>query len=253
MSTRCLSMRLASTLPLFVLASACGGPAATPALGNSRGAAPQVARVTVPCPTGDALTALARTAWDNPAGTITARCVELFVGGQALWLVEGSVEHALGDDGEAVDLDRALVVAATGATLSKQLDTDQPTGVLDKMMGEGYTAVDLDGDGNDELIDITGWGHGGTQSLSLLVWRIDGNQLRAAGTLAMLDDNSAAVEDEAEIRTCRAEHKLVDGPDGGKRIELNATWAGGPDPTDCPLEGRHVYAWDGQGLVEVHD
>ena len=238
--------RVAIVLGLAAFGLGCGG-ASGRGVEHRGGAAAR--GDTPPCPTADALTALARGAWELADGTVQVECAALWAEGQAWWYLDGAVEREDPDEGWSVDMGRALVAAASGATAWREVDTGMPPATLDRSISGDFTAVDLDGDGSDELLTVSGYSHGGHEETALHVYRVAGGAVVAAGRLPLSADNAAAVEDEADMILCRGEHRLVAGPGGATRIEITATWIGAVEPDACPPEGRRVYRWTGEALV----
>ena len=218
-------------------------PVATPPIHGA--ASPQpAARTVVPCPTGDALTALARKVFAVPAGEheLEAQCATFFAGGKPLWIVDGAFQA------ELVELRTALVAAGGDQVLGIK------TGASDEFpLADSYEVADLDGDGSDELlVKNTEGGHGHAYDvLHIHTWR-DG-KLAEVGTLALRYENTGAVSlgDEKKQKWCQAERKLVAGPAGTRRIDLVGKRKGIRDEDGCPLPGHHVYSFDGRSITEV--
>lgn len=200
----------------------------------------------VPCPAD--LEAIARTAWEVEAGTVTAQCTALVAGGQARWYLEGYVEVE-GDDGFAVQAHQALLLAGGREVTWKQAQTDLPPSVMERDASGRPEPVDLDGDGSDELVQQVGWSHGGHEERSVVVISIVDSQVRIGPAMPLTTDNSAAVDDGDAAITCTGEFGVIPGPEGTRRIVLTGPEEG--DGETCARPGRHVYSWDGRSLVEV--
>jgi hypothetical protein len=236
--------------PIPILCAACGAAATAPPVVANDPPPPVSVREVTACPTGAELDAVAGRAFarDGELGVI---CTSLWAG-EPLWLLDGYVDVPYDDAGEhgGITLATAVVTPAGEVTWSL-IDDGYPPAVLDKKAGGEWTAIDLDGDGDDELLVIDGWMSHGYESLSLRVYDVVGRALVASTELPMVDDNSGAVETEQEWEICRAEHRLVDDGAGGTLIEVIAD----PRPTKsgegCPAPGTHRYRWDGKALVEV--
>jgi hypothetical protein len=237
-------MHRLACLPL-VVAAACGGTASHDTLGNT-GTPRATAGQRVPCPEGPALEAAAGKAWSVDAAPVTATCVAVW-SGEPLWLLDGWV-----DRDASVDLFTALVTP-DGAVKSVSSDLELPPGAIMRS-GTTYAAVDLDGDGRDELLLEHSYDHGGYSQSSLSAAAIgpDGKLVvSTAPPIALSSDNTAADPDPADAYSCDATHRLVDRPGGGTLIEIEAAPATGTANDSCPAPGRHVYRWDGARLVEA--
>lgn len=237
-------MKAITTMCIAIGAAAACGPAApgqATTVGNSGTAAPAKAAAT-PCPEGEALAETARAAWKKGAGSIYATCVAVSSGGETLWYLDGYFEPEPNDD-YMVGMWTALVTPAGEVRWADGAD-DFPYGVVMKDASGGHQAVDLDGDGNDEIVFVGGYSHGGYDSYMLGVLKVGASGVQAAeGEVALSHDNSAAEPDPSELATCDATHELVDA--GGKK-HIRITYAG-----DCERTGPVTYAYDGKALVEV--
>jgi hypothetical protein len=231
-------MRIAAAL--LLAAAACGPKAASTSSTPSNtppGQPPFM--VAGPCPAGEDLARLALQAWGKTGGTATAECVELRVKGEILWLVDGWHEPPESEDSMTVGSWSALVTPA-GEVRWAEGDDELPFGALMKDMPGAWRAVDLDGDGTDEVLHELGYSHGGYTDTSLVVARIaDGKLLYGNTDIPLSSDNSAAVEDEAEMVMCTGTWEVTP-PD------VSITYEG-----DCERPGRKVYRWNGTSLVET--
>lgn len=241
------------TLTVSLLASGvlagCGSKAAAP-IGNTTTAPSGKGRVE--CPTGDALTATAAEHFAPgakvPAGDLGATCVAVYTD-RALWVLDGW--HASPTE-DGIALVTALVDPTTGTAMwsTGVGDFSYPPGAIDRMIGAGMSAVDLDGDGRDEIVNISGTSAQGYESESLSVLTIGPAGLVAAGEIPFSDDNSAADPDSADLQSCGTEWKLIAGPEGAKHLDLTVT-SSAPSGGGCLSPGHHVMRWTGKELVEV--
>ena len=241
-------------LTVSVLASGlligCGSKAAAP-ISNTATATPS-GKDRLPCPTGDALHATAAQYFAAgatvAAGDLGATCVAVYTD-RALWVLDGWHQSPTED---GVALVTALVdpAAKQAVWTSGAGDFSYPSGAVDRMIGAGMTAVDLDGDGGDELVNISGSSAQGYETASLSILTIGPEGLNAAGEIPFTDDNSAADPDPADAQSCSTEWKLVAGPDGAKHLDLTVT-ASTPQHGGCLAPGHHVMRWTGTELVEV--
>jgi hypothetical protein len=191
-----------------------------------------------PCPEGADLNALALSAWGKTGGTATAECIALRVKGEILWLVDGWYEPPESEDSMYVGSWSALVTPA-GEVRWAEGDDELPFGALMKDASGAWRAIDLDGDDTDEVLHEVGYSHGGYTDTSLVVARVDGGKLVYGDTeIPLSSDNSAAVEDEAEMVMCTATWEVTP-------PEVVITYEG-----DCERPARKVYRWNGTSLVD---
>jgi len=229
----------ALVLALALAPAACGGK-------STSVARPRPAPT--PCPTDEALSAAAIAAWQQGPGEATATCAPLVVGGKPLWLLTGFLAKGGGDEESSLGAWTAIVEPG-GAVVGVDGEGDVPWGVYEHTTGDEWTAADLDGDGDDELIDVAGYAHMGFDSTNLGVSRVKAGHLIAVGDrIDLSEDNSAAVDpDDPETGTahsCTGTWSLV--PAGREQhlaIELSGDG-------DCP-HGRKVLRLAGDALVEV--
>jgi hypothetical protein len=180
---------------------------------------------------------LARTAWRKGAGTVMADCVAAWVGGETIWMIDGMFEPEPNDEWE-VGTWTALVTPNGEVRWADGVD-DNPASILERMYDDGHQAVDLDDDGNDEIVYVTHYSHHSDETY-LNVLAIVGDRVEnAAGEgLALSHDNSAWADDQNDIRTCNAQHAIVD-----RRIVV--TYEG-----QCDVTGTVTYRYDGARLIQ---
>lgn len=235
---------------LFVVAGALAGLAACGPKGTKT-TPPPSGKDRIACPDGDALSEAAKTYFaggNADSADVSASCVAVYTD-RPLWVLDGWHESPTQ---EGVALVTALVDPASkqAVWVSGAGDFSFPPGAIDRMTGPGMSAADLDGDGKDELISITGTSAQGYDVESLSVLVIGATGLTTAGEIPFLEDNSAADPDPSELISCSTEWKLVAGPDGTKQLDLTVT-AQTPGESSCLAPGHHVMKWTGHELVEV--
>lgn len=223
--------------------AACGtAPSRPTTVDNQREPDDTTRAAATPCPADAALTEAARAAWGKGAGTVNAICVAASVGGETLWMLDGYFEPEPNDD-YMVGIWTALVTP-TGEVRWVDGSDDNPYGVVMKDASGGYQAIDLDGDGNDEIVSVGGYSHGGYDSYTLIVQKVTPAGLESVeGEVPLSHDNSAADPDPSELATCDAQHELVD---AGAAKHIRITYAG-----DCERTGTVTYALEGKALIEV--
>ncbi len=178
MITRCPVPRFGLALAV-VVAAACGPAAPTTAPGGSatlpRANASPAAADAGACPGGEALATLVRAEYAVPTAPLArVTCTAVRQGGPR-WFVDGW--HALppGDpDGEAWAVVAILVDAVTRRVVWR----DPYGGVGLVAPSPRRAAVDLDGDGRDELVVLRGY-PAGTKSLAVERWDVDEGWIQA--------------------------------------------------------------------------
>lgn len=230
-------------------ALACGAPAAPVTPANTPDPAAPSGKHRLDCPTAAGLEALARTVFAAPTGAVDVTCTALYHGGPR-WLLDG---WHLPDDGDGVAMVSALIDAERQAPLwvDGAGQFDFPSGFHDKVTVDEKTAVDLDADGADELIAITGSASQGYEEQTLAVMVVTATGLTQAGAVPFALDDSGADLPAAEHKACATTWTLAAGPDGTKQLALTVTGHGRLEAGDCLAPGRHLLRWDGQALVEA--
>ena len=215
-------MRRMGMFAIMSTTAACGGAAPAGPVVNQGGGG-GVAKITAtPCPETAALEKLARTSWkkDGVNGRISVDCAALVVGGQTRWYLEGGFEPEPNDDW-TVGLWSSLVTPE-GETRWVEGDDEMPGHAMERGGIATMQGVDLDGDGSDELLMESQYMHGGHDESWLLVAKVTDDKVQIVTSdsgLALSSDNSAAVEDEAEIRSCNATQAVV-AAGGAKHIQI---------------------------------
>lgn len=172
----------------------------------------------VKCPSENALTKHLRERWGlQPRAEIAAACVPGHFGG-AGWIVDAS--------------------ASDGGSLASALFVLQPScgALTDAALRPGsredaqYEAIDLDGDGVDEVIVRS--------ADSLEARRVSEGRLRHAGKIRIALDDGAV--------TCTGKVRYVNRPGGGFFVEIDATRSA---PSDlCLADGTHRFELTALGL-----
>jgi hypothetical protein len=206
----------------IVPAAACGGSPA-PALTNTASPGGVAA-----CPADAELAALGRRTWGS--ATENAWCVALRRGTASYWWIAAEVAAPAGDD--AMDgKPRAWALVGTDGTVAwKHTDPASPFGFeLSRQ-----DAVDLDGDGIDEVVYHQRFGEGGVFATELVVVSVTGEPRFATTHLGggSIDGGD-----------CDAGYQVV--PAGrARRVEITRTGA-------CDtLAARERLRWDGHALAK---
>ncbi len=231
--------------------AACGPTVTRPKIGNDVPARGKSHAAATPCPSGDALTAAALAAWNKTAGTVEAQCAAMWVDGRSIWLVAGWWMPPEGGDPEEGIGSWTGLLTADGHALWSDGQDGLPSGAMDRGGTDQYKAVDLDGDGNDEVIYEVAYDHGGYAQSSLVAAAIRDDKLLAGKELPLSYDNSAADVDPQDAVTCQATYEVIDGPNGTRRVAITGEHQTGNGGDSCAPTGRHVYQWNGEALVEV--
>jgi hypothetical protein len=205
---------------------ACGRGASTPrSLVN---VAPALARIACPSPADD----VARVAWQRAGGVVSSRCVALIAAGRALWKLEGTWDSPRPED-LFVEWHLALIDAGSRAVLW------QSDGVDGDTVSTDATVIDLDGDGDEEIVYV--WGEPdhdgrGHELLWLVVDHVEGDGLVSARMPVPFSDGATG---------CASTFTAADGV-----VEVITTQPPGT-AGGCLTSGRHRFRWDGKALVEV--
>ncbi len=206
-------------LTVIALVTACGGAAkkATDTPGNEAAAAPLA-----PCPDDAALLTLATEIWAPSTDPENVWCLPIRVQGEPRWWVAG---YAKTDEPEAWGSSphQALLAAPDGAVIWKEASP------WDEMYPDAQEpeAIDLDGDGSDEILYQSTYGEGGGSSTEVVVIGVAGAR-PVSGRVAIGWSNM----DEG----CDASWGIVDG-----RIDITG------DGECASFTGR--YRWNGTELV----
>ncbi len=220
----------------------------------------------VACPTGANLEQVARTAWKVNSGEVFPECYAL-TAGEPLWLVVGYLAMPNGASTN-VGLASTLVaptgevwpVAATPARAMFSSEALHGRGAHPAGNSAGWRsgpvdgewiARDLDGDGRDELVHITGKQRDGWSASDLTVSTVVDHELVTSEPVRISNSFSGL---HGETRACGSTHRFVAGPHHTTLIEITAAAVAIANPDDaaqCPARGRHRYRWTGSELVEV--
>jgi hypothetical protein len=199
----------------------------------------------VACPPDqDALRAAAQKIFALKGEIGETQCTALVAGGSAHWLIELGYSTDDGDHFYA-----GLIDASTGQA-TWNFTYEAPEGVsLDKQ-----EVVDLDGDGDEELVSTRWGGSHGMASGTLEVLAVAAGKIveKAELKLGYTNEGAVAIGLEKKLSRCEGAHQIIDSPDGHHLIEvIGAKHVGALAETDCPKLGRHVYRYDGKALTEV--
>jgi len=188
-------------------------------------------REVIDCPTGPALDRAADAAWDTARlGDMTEHavtCVPLYAH-QPLWLLDGTVMN----DTEVVV--GSALTTTKGEVRWSHVESMDPI-ALENLVHAGFTAVDLDGDAHDELLEIAGAAEVAGFDTWIVPYAIDGGGKAIAGDKLPLGSDG---------RGCEATHEVLNAPRGRHLIQVTSEGAG------CKPAGVHTYGWDGTQLVE---
>jgi len=230
------------------LALAALGCSATLACGGKTGAHAPTTTARIDCPTEPALGELARPHLVVGGGELHVSCVALHHQGPR-WLVVGWHEP---DSGPVAQVS-ALFDATSGAVLWKDGvgAFDYERYAVERDSGGDWTAVDLDGDGDDEVIAIDGTMAEGYDVKVLRVRKLTNEGLASAGEIPFGESNGAAAPEPGQEISCHASWKVVPVDHGASRLELDVTNDGPVPAQSCLSPGRHVFTWTGDALVET--
>lgn len=226
-----------------LLATACSKadkPSPPPAVAPKAAVVVQtvpVARNVVPCPTD--LKQQGAAIFGVRADLVgDTSCVALWSHDTTLWLFQVQVP----------DADQVLTTYAATRTPASAKPLWKSDAFADIEVRR-YEAADLDGDGDDELLEYQTVGGDGVAIETLTVYTVTSGTPARVDALPFRYDNTGAVAIGVEktANVCRAEAKLVDSGKG-KQLEVHALpRRGHPDATACPKTA--TYAFDGKSLV----
>jgi hypothetical protein len=237
---------LVAVIPIALAACGSTTTPAHPVDNRAHAAAPE-------CPPDENLVERARAAWAlDPAEPIDVTACAPGHFGEDGWLVEAFVRAG----GENADLiyeqwQSILGSASFDRVIVRGSASEVPPWYVE-MGGGTWSAHDLDGDGIDELLDVTSYDHHGYVVENLSVFRVAAGQLERVGTLALSYDNTSAADDEASTINCSAIH-AVEPAAAAKHIVVTGTHAGARDGAEqnCPKTGAHRYGLVGGKLAEL--
>lgn len=202
----------------LALSAACGAAAPAPGASTLASASPPAPGEAAPCPDQVELEALIRSEYAAPAAPLArVTCIAVRQGGPH-WFIDGWRELPPGDpDGGALSRVAVLVDAVTRRVVWR----DPYGGVGFVGPSPKRTAVDLDGDGRDELVVRGGYPEG-TKALVVEQWDVDEGWVQAGRA--------------AECGLEWPEWRLVADP-GGPMLEVTCK------------SGAYLYRWTGEELV----
>ena len=192
----------------------------------------------VACPSEQALVTHLRERWGLHArADISARCVPGRFGG-AGWIV-----HAIARDGASVAGAVFVLQPSCGALTDAALRPGAPRDAT-------YEAIDLDGDGVDEILArrTTNGADGAETTLEAL--RVAGGRLRHAGKIRIAydggDPDAPDLPDRPALR-CTGDVRYINRPEGGFFVEIEATRSRASE--SCLADGTHRFELTLRGLA----
>ena len=212
-AARCSRVRTRGVIRLVIASAAAASPAAAS-----------------PCPPLDA--ALALSAGDTIDGVRCAR-----TGARAIAAVAQVTRRPAGGD-LSYEEDH-LVVADDGRVLARHRDGDLAAAYHDLANPLTLAAVDLDGDGTEELVESIYTEHRGVLATTLVVERVASGDVAPIARLPIALDDLAADVAADELLACTATWELR-----GRTIRVRGTItrAGArADRSTCPAPGARDY------------
>ncbi len=206
-----------------------------------------------PCPPRATLDALAKEAWGHDAA-VQPKCTAVRARKPLTFVVdiatfEGKQPPRGFDPLRNGAVGYAAIVNADGRVRWQQPESSETPGDWYE-----WSVVDLDGDGHDELVaDHTHIGHMGSSDEELLIYTIGDGEPTQVAALPLEDHLPAKGLGQ---NSCASTHRLVR---DGRRMAIEIVGKRGNDPqlspvtgNACPQDGRRLYRWDGQDIVEKH-
>jgi hypothetical protein len=216
---------------LLVSAAGCRGardPADVLACGRTESAA------LAPCPSERALVTHLRERWALlAAATVTTTCTPGRFG-SAGWLIDATVEQ--GDDVRTATF---VLQPSCGALTDAALRDEPPDDAR-------HEAIDLDGDGIDEILTRRSAVEDGGTSGNLEVARVGGGRLARAGKIRVAFDGTDPAHPEAGALVCDGTVHYLARPDRGFYVEIEAVRSA--DSELCLATGRHRFELGSGGL-----
>jgi hypothetical protein len=202
------------------------------------------------CPSRTTLDVIAQQAWRAPA--VRPKCLAIHASERLTLVVDVATldlkpppknfdPYMNGGQGYAAIVDEAGMITWQDAW------NDETPGDMKQ-----WTLVDLDGDGNDELVEEQlHIGHMGSSRSSLRVFAIGSDGVPSLGGELRLHDSFPK-----DKNACTSTHRLVVHSGRPVTIEITGTRETNPqfstvDEALCPSKGRHRYRWDGMQLIET--
>ncbi len=188
----------------------------------------------VACPPEPALGTHLRERWGlQPRVEITARCVPGHFGG-AGWII-----HAVARDGASVAGAVFVLQPSCGALTDSALRPGAPPEAT-------YEAIDLDGDGVDEVMARRTATSADGEETTLEALRVGGGRLRHGGKIRVAYDGvDPDLPDRPALR-CTGDVRYINRPDGGFFVEIEATRSIVSER--CLADGAHRFELASSGL-----
>lgn len=188
----------------------------------------------VACPSEKALVKHLRERWELDASVeITARCHPGNFGG-AGWIIHGTAR-----DGSSTASALFVLQPSCGALTDSAL---RPGALEDAT----YEAIDLDGDGVDEVMARRTDAEPAGTSTSLEAMRVGGGRLRHSGKVRIAYDGvDPDLPDRPQLR-CTGTVRYLNNPDRGYLVEIEATRSTTSEL--CLPDGAHRFELTTRGL-----
>lgn len=195
----------------------------------------------VRCPSGRDLDRVARRTWNAGAGELAARCVAITHAGKPLWFITGT--FASGNSfGETFGKLMRSIVSPDGNTVwSSGFHSVVPLSDLGEWANDHFKAVDLDGDGDDEILHEEVAVIGGHQHSVLRVLQVSSE----VEEIESFDLSGPVHDDDGRVIAghCDGRYSIVHDEDDFTFIEVTL----GPQ---CDNTGVHRFRFDGQRFHE---
>jgi hypothetical protein len=227
-------------LAVALAGAACAARGRTPApVGNDRSAATERHPTPTACPPDGTLKDIARRAWEVRDDVITAECLPLWAAGSSLWYLVGWFESP-SDPGWVEHA--TAVVTPEGDVRWSDSDLGVRAGAIEPVRGGTLKAVDLDGDGSDEIVHevVQRYPRSRSTTRTLLIDGVDDHGELIGGASILLSGESIEAPGE-DSDACAGSYEIVDGPSRSKLLLIDR------DGPGCDsLHAR--FRWNGEEL-----
>lgn len=187
-----------------------------------------------PCPSERALATHLRDRWSLPkSATVRTTCTPGRFGG-AGWVIDAVVDRD-GNLAAATFVLQPSCGALTDASLRDEAPSDAR-----------HEAIDLDGDGIDELVSRRSAVEDGGTSEGLEIFRVGSGRIAGAGKIRVSYRGTDPEHPELGALVCDGEVRYVARPDRGFFVEIEAVRSA--DSELCLPDGRHRFALGSGGL-----